>query len=116
MKKWNTTFNNNHLRLMRVHIGFIVFYLILAVIWLYTAIEFGNQETAAMGHIIVAFIFFTPFILLHGLLALGAKKKTELSRKGSEIIFAFLLLGFPVGTLLSMLYFLPRTTWKQSDN
>ena len=57
--------------------------------------------------------FFTPFILLHGLLAVGAKKKIELSRKVSEIVFAIILLGFPIGTLLSMLYFLPKTTWKQ---
>ena len=69
-----------------------------------------DPKQLIIRYLIVAFIFFTPFVLLHDLLAVGAKKKTELSRKCSEVIFAFLLSGFPIGTLLSMLYFLPKTT------
>ena len=97
---------------MRVHIGFVVFYVIAAIIWIYSAIDYANEKTSVM---VMVFIFFTPFILLHSLLAVGAKKKIELSRKFSEIVFAIILLGFPVGTLLSMLYFLPKTTWKQPN-
>lgn len=115
MRKWETTFNNNHLRLMRVHIGFVVFYIILAIVYAFFAYGFGAHATFEKL-ILFCFLFFSPLILLHGLLAIGAKNKIEISRKISEIVFAFLLLAFPIGTILSMLYFLPKTTWKMPDD
>lgn len=115
MKKWETTFNNNHLRLMQVHIGFVVFYIILAILYVFFAYSFGAHVTFEKL-ILTCMLFFSPFILLHWLLAVGAKNKVEISLKVSEIVFAFLLLVFPIGTILSMLYFLPKTTWKLQDN
>lgn len=117
MKQWDSVFNNNHLRLMRVHIGFIVFYIMsTALILIYSANNSGNQRTSVLANIIVAVVFNVPLISLHGLLAFGAKKKFEMSRKASEIVFAIMLLGFPIGTLLSLFYFLPKTTWKQPSH
>jgi hypothetical protein len=59
--------------------------------------------------------WFSLPIVLHLLLALGSYKKIEFSRKVSEIVFALLLLAFPVGTLMSMYIFLPATTWKSPE-
>ena len=114
MKKWESTYNNNNLRLMRVHIGFVIFYVLLAMMYAFFAYGFGAHATF-FELLVACFLFFLPLMLLHGFLAIGAKNKVELARKISKIVFAFLLLGFPIGTILSMLYFLPETTWKQPD-
>lgn len=100
---------------MRVHIGFVAFYAILALSYAIFGYSFGVDETF-LKLILFCVLFFSPMILLHTLLAIGAKNKVEISRKISEIVFAFLFLAFPIGTILSMLYFLPKTTWKMPDD
>lgn len=45
MKKWETTYNDNHLRLMRVHIGFVIFYVLLAMMYAFFAYGFGAHAT-----------------------------------------------------------------------
>lgn len=115
MKKWEATLNDNYLRLMRVHIGFVIFYIILGLVYAFFAYGFGADSTFGKL-VVVCMVFFLPLILLHSFLAKGAKDKSELSRKISEIVFAFLFLAFPIGTILSMLYFLPKTTWKMPDD
>lgn len=114
MKKWETTYNDNHLRLMRVHIGFMVFYILLACLYTFFAYSSTNMTVAQL--LIACLLFFLPLIILHTSLAIGAKNKLEISRKLSEIVFAFLLLAFPIGTIFSMLYFLPKTTWKMPND
>lgn len=100
---------------MRVHIGFVVFYIVLVL--LYVGFGYGFGVHASLFQLVwLCFLFFLPMILLHTLLAIGAKNKVEISRKISEIVFAFLFLAFPIGTILSMLYFLPKTTWKMPDD
>lgn len=120
MKQWETTFNNNHLRLMRVHIGFVVFYFVLVSAFGY----FGNhpilgalyEERSSWQIFVESLLGFMPIMAVHFLLAIGAKRKLELSRRISEIVFAIMLLGFPIGTILSAFYFLPRTIWKDKGH
>lgn len=114
MKKWEATFNDNHLRLMRVRIGFVGFYIVLVLLYVGFGYGFGVHANL-FQLLIMCFLFFLPMISLHTFLAIGAKNKIEVSRKISEIVFALLFLSFPIGTILSMLYFLPKTTWKMPD-
>jgi hypothetical protein len=108
MREWNSEiFNNNHLRLMKYHIGIAVFYFCLS--GLLIAFSRGAGFLLAVG-------FFFPPILIHLVLSYGSYRRNERSRKVSEILFALLLLGFPVGTLLSMYLFLPATVWQVPDD
>lgn len=100
---------------MRVHIGFVVFYLVLALLYIFFLYYFSNDMQVSTI-IFTCMVFFLPLILLHVSLMIGAKNKIEISRKISEIVFAFLLLAFPIGTILSMLYFLPKTVWKMPND
>ncbi|TDR77867.1 hypothetical protein [Paludibacterium purpuratum] len=54
-------------------------------------------------------------VFSHGLPAYGSYQKNEISRKVSEIIFALGLIGFPIGTFLSIYLFLPATQWKDPE-
>lgn len=102
---------------MRVHIGMTVFFVVLLAFlaypsqWLY---QDSTQSSFAknFGQMILGF---APFIILHTVLAVGAWRKSELSRKVSEIVFAIMCLGFPVGTFLALFFFLPRTVWEQKS-
>lgn len=119
MKKWESTFNNNHLRLMRVHIGLMIFYFIFFGLVAYFLSVLPNENSEPVGflkNLMLIMVGYSPLFVLHLLLAIGAKKKLELSRKISEIVFAIMVLAFPIGTILSLLYFLPRTIWKSKES
>jgi hypothetical protein len=108
MRKWNSEiYNDNHLRLMKCHIGMAVFYACLS--GLLMAFDLRVWIFFAIG-------LFFPVILIHLVLSYGSYKRDEQSRKASEILFALMLLGFPVGTLLSMYFLLPATMWQAPDD
>jgi hypothetical protein len=74
-------------------------------------IAFGRN----VGFFFAISFFFLP-IPIHLALAYGSYRRIDLSRKASEILFALMLLAFPIGTLLSMFLFLPATVWQASDD
>ena len=113
MKTWHTTYRDNHLRLKRVHIGCTIFYALFmppTLLVLLMSIPINSFLTLLLMVILCTF----P-IGLHALLAYGAAQKYEWSRKASEIVFAMMLLGFPIGTWLAIYFFLPRTQWQAPD-
>ncbi|STZ64002.1 Uncharacterised protein [Moraxella lacunata] len=119
MKQWESTFNNNHLRLMRVHIGLMIFYAVFFLFCSYFLYNLRMDRVIEISFLRVftsVMLLYIPFFAFHLLLAIGAKRKSEMSRKISEIVFAIMLLGFPVGTILSAFYFLPKTIWKSKES
>jgi len=107
-------FNNNHLRLMKYHIGLAIFYGCLFGFLGFLTAENNQTVTTASFALIIG--FFSLPALIHLLLSYGSYRRIELSRKASEIVFVLLFLAFPIGTLLSMYLFLPATVWKASDD
>jgi hypothetical protein len=111
MRKWNSEiYNDNHLRLMKCHIGIAVFYFCLLLLALLL-----KQEAAARNLVFPVHVFIL-FFLTHLVLAYGSYERIELSRKASEIAFVLLMVLFPIGTLLSMFLFLPATMWQVPDD
>lgn len=96
---------------MKCHIGMAVFYgclfgFVIAML----------DRTISSASYALAVGFFSVPVLLHLVLSYGSFRRFELSRKASEVVFALLLLAFPIGTLLSMFLFLPATGWKTPDD
>jgi hypothetical protein len=110
MKKWSTeTFQHNHLRLMKCHLWFVAFWLAVA----FGGAAYVFRDRGGISSELISFsAFYSIPALMHGLLAYGSFNKIELSRRASEVVFALLLVVFPVGTFLSMFIFLPATQWK----
>ena len=113
MKTWHTTYRDNHLRLKRVHIGCTIFYALFLLPMLLALLM--QQPINSFFTLLLMVIFCTFPICLHALLAYGAAQKYECSRKVSEMVFAIMLLGFPIGTWLAIYFFLPRTQWQAPD-
>lgn len=111
MQKWDSEiFANNHIRLMKCHIGMAIFYCCLC--FLVTSLSYRTVSTASFA---VNIVFFSLPAFLHLALSYGSYKRIEVSRKASEIVFALMILAFPIGTLLSMLLFLPATTYPEGN-
>lgn len=112
MRKWDSEiFDNNHLRLMKCHVGLAIFYLCLSMAVIAT---FDNTERAASLFTAAALFSIPGF--LHLLLSYGSFRRIELSRKTSEVVFALMLLAFPIGTFLAIFLFLPATEWKARED
>ncbi len=111
MTTWHTTYRDNHLRLKRVHIGWTIFYTLFLLLTLLLMQKNAGNAPAQF----VIMVFFAFPICLHALLAYCAAQKYEWSRKVSEIVFAIMLLGFPIGTWLALYFFLPKTRWQIPD-
>lgn len=119
MKRHENIFNDNHLKLMRVHIGLIVFYFVLFAVVSYglSLLTVNEPEQRSVMQIFLKMVYgFSPLFILHLALAIGAKKKLEVSRRLSEIVFVIMFLAFPIGTILSALYFLPKTVWVKKES
>ncbi len=111
MRTWDSAiYNNNHITLMKCHIGMTVFYGFLYGVVVTLLPQDINSSSSA-----IATGFFLLPVLLHLALSYGSYKRIEISRKVSEIVFVLLMLALPIGTLLSMFLFLPATTWKIPD-
>jgi hypothetical protein len=114
MRKWDSEiFNNNHLRLMKCHIGMAIVYFCFYLFWF--GVVMLDRTTNARS-LVLAIGFLSPPVLIHLALAYGSYRRIELSRKASEIVFAILLLAFPIGTFLSIFLFLPATEWQVPED
>ena len=112
LKKWQSPYQNNHLRLMRVHIGLMVFS-IVGICFFITIQCLGIFNFSHFNVIMVCAIFDTLFCAL---LAYGVCYKYELARQFSKILFIAMLFIFPIATWLAIFYFLPKTVWKQPES
>jgi hypothetical protein len=120
MRKWNSEiFKNNHLRLMKCHIGMAIFYFCLFGFFTMFA---QTERTESFVFVLVKGFYFL-LILIHLALSYGSYRRIELSRKASEIVFALVLVTSPIGNFLStflfflsMYLFLPATMWQAPDD
>lgn len=114
LKEWEDEFyNNNHIRASNRHIALLLWNIFLTVIFVaIVTTETSNTEKTIYDYAVIILLA-SPFLILHVLLAIGCRRKLILARKGSKIVFALILLGFPVGTFLAMFSFLPTTIWKE---
>jgi len=95
--------NRNHLALAKFHVALAFVYITLFVIIMNTVSNNYSQKPLLMFYL---FLFF----FLHSFLAIGARKKMEITRKISVAVGVLMLAVFPIGTILSF-YFLPYTEW-----
>lgn len=105
-------FQNNHIKLMKIHQCLAIFYaIILLVIEIFL---FSNGVGELSVQLMPILIFAFP-IILHIVLAIGAREKNDLARQVSVAIFVLMFLCVPIGTILSMMVFLPATQWHEND-
>lgn len=102
--------NRNHLTLAKFHIALAIVYITLFATIM---IVVSNNYTHRPLLMLYLFLIFC----LHSFLAIGARKKMEISRKISVAVGVLMLAVFPVGTIISF-YFLPYTEWEnvKEDN
>lgn len=99
-------FRGNDKRLMKFHVGFLIFYLLIA-----TLVFFVFKVSLKVFYL-VGF----P-VLLHLFLAYGSYKRSELSRKISVVVFVLLAITtIPIGTVLAIFVFLPATQWESPQD
>ncbi|PPC76880.1 hypothetical protein C4K68_13155 [Pokkaliibacter plantistimulans] len=105
MQRWTAPIHNqNHRKLMGFHILLGMLYFITNGICLLLVGPDASPYLPAMA--LTSFCLF----LLHGLLAFGCGYRFEAARKASEVLGAFMMIGFPIGTLLGY-FLLQRTYW-----
>ena len=100
-------YNDNPIRLSRFHVGLAIFYCIIGA----TLAWFGRES----GHSLAWMSVVTPLVTLHTLLAYGARKRSEFSRKLSVVIGIMMLLAIPIGPIVA-LNFLPLTVWHSRED
>ena len=73
-------------------------------------------ESTNLVAILITFLFFGVFSGIHYLAALGARRGKSWGRLLSRVIGAFLLLGFPIGTVIGVLLLIGTGNMWESDN
>ena len=98
--------------LMKVHrifyIAYFAFAAIFAILGIMTLLGPGRQD-AALGFVGIGVL---PIGVLHWYAAKGAALGTPAGRVISTVIACLFLIGFPVGTALSIYMFIKLTQWK----
>jgi hypothetical protein len=97
--------SRNHIKLGYWHIGLAIFYAVA----IGTALYLMPPLTKKVDF---TFILLAVPSLLHLALAWGSFAKAEISRRVSILIGLLMFFAFPVGTFISMFYFLPLTDWE----
>lgn len=80
-----------------VHIALAALYGMLGALVIYMAATNGDSDHASS--IAVATFFCVP-VLLHALIAYGARRRRGWARGTSKAVGILMLLGFPIGTLI----------------
>jgi len=101
-----------HIRVARAHRAvswlaafvFILFYILLFVV---------NKEPKPIG-LYFEWAFIGGFSFLNHSIAMAAYNKKPWARKTSRIVAYFMLLGFPVGTVIGI--YLLRNTWPATES
>jgi len=100
--------NRNHLTLAKFHIALAIVYITLFA----TIMIIVSNNNYTHRPLLMLYLFLLFF--LHAFLAIGSRKKMEISRKISVAVGVLMLAVFPVGTIFSF-YFLPYTEWKNVE-
>lgn len=106
--------NRNNIYLSRFHVGLSVLYLAIIGILINIAGDFTNLSQIDVRYKIV-FVVAVIWFFLHLVLALGAIKKWEISRKISVGVGVLLFIAVPIGTIIAI-FFLPLTDWEKTSD
>ncbi|MDR1646428.1 MAG: hypothetical protein LBR88_00065 [Zoogloeaceae bacterium] len=122
MKQWSDVYQNNHLRLARIH-------RILALTYgLYAFLGASLFPWLGMPELLPFLLPLLPLLLIHAWLISGCRRKSEQARKLSQGLFVFSLALFAAGVNFSALLFpalvafvtaffgLPATSWETPDD
>jgi len=103
---------DNHLRVAKVHIGFVIFYIIF-----YISLTFDHFQRPLMpiGNAHELLISTLLVCTLHLLIARGAQKKKRWARIVSILIACLLLIAVPIGTMIGI-YLLKYNRWAKDDS
>jgi hypothetical protein len=105
-KRWSDNiFKNNHRRLSVCNVIMVVFYAVCDYVF-----PFMPADGYAFSY---GFFLYLSFV--HLFLAVGCYGRAEFARKLSVLAFGVVLLGIPIGTILSIYVFLPATVWKYPE-
>lgn len=99
-----------NIEVFRAHRAISWLYLVLVVAFI--GLYFLAPE-ASLGSIWVPLLLFTALYAAHHVTARGARQGKAWARTSSIVISVFLLLGFPVGTLIGV--YLLSNTWRPWD-
>jgi hypothetical protein len=89
-------------------------WLYLVVIALFALLAFSQPAMLGDVSFYSLLAIFVALFLAHYLTARGARESKPWARTSSIVISLFLLLGFPVGTLIGI--YLLSNTWKEWDD
>lgn len=115
MQIWDSVYQNNHLSLMKIHIGLAIFWLlwvILFYVMLFQDADLNQVNRVNLG--VFLFVTMMPSVI-HLSLAYGARNKSELSRKLSMAVFVLIFLMFPIGSIFSICVGFPVLQWENPN-
>ncbi|WP_143230122.1 hypothetical protein [Acinetobacter boissieri] len=101
-------------KLSGFHLGLGIFYLIMFV--MIVVLSFGVNQS--LDKVAIGYICFLLFLIaLHLKAYYEVRKSTQLGKILSRVLACFLLLGFPIGTLLALLIFsyTKESNWQTSN-
>ena len=99
------TYQDNHLRLAKFHFWLAATY--FAVLFLPFVLLRGPGMLEAAAIILL-------LLAAHLTLGIGARRESELARKGSVVIGVLMLLAPPILTVIAI-FMLPATKWREQD-
>ncbi len=103
-----------HVKTARAHTAIAVFYGFLALgagVLTYFMLEHGTRTPRHDDwRMLLVPAFFLGLVVLHGLVARGARARREWARVSTILIGAVSIMGFPIGTLIGI-YLLMNCTW-----
>jgi hypothetical protein len=97
-----------NIKVFRAHRALSLLYFLL--IALLSAVLFGSTEARRDPLFLLLLFLFIGIFLAHYLTARGAKQAKPWARVSSIVISVFLLIGFPLGTLIAI--YLLVNTWQ----
>ncbi|MDO4433270.1 MAG: hypothetical protein Q4B82_01665 [Alysiella sp.] len=116
MQNWDKVYQDNHLSLMKIHIGLAIFYVLMMGAMLFLLFYDVSFSQINLGNFLFLLMILMTPIGLHLALAHGARQKSELSRRLSMAVFILIFLIFPIGSIFSVCVGFPALQWEDGQS
>jgi hypothetical protein len=100
--------SRNHIKLSYWHIGLAIFYTVAGI----AAVMLLDLSKADVD---IGVYLLAAVPVLHLILAWGARVKSEISRQVSILVGFAMFMAVPVGTIISLAFYLPLTDWGTAE-